>query len=268
VNVKIYTDGSANNRDDRDGRPGGWGVVLLTDTGHRKELSGVIQHPEARPTNNDMELQAVTEGLRAIKRPEIVESVTVYTDSQVTIARAHKKAWRTPDPVFLMDAMHEQIRRIRRECPLRFEHVPGHAGVTENERAHQLAFEEYAKAKAAMHEVTKLEKHRAHMEVLAERAQAILKTMDPKVWGEQAIENVKKFQVEEARFYHLITYDLDPSIPTKVKVGGKDAWLTSVVGGKASIVFKHLITKNARKKTGHDYPEVTFVDYKEVVPNA
>ena len=68
--VEIFTDGACK------GNPGagGWGALLVSGQ-HEKELFG----GEANTTNNRMELMAVIEALKALKRPcEIV----LHTDSQ------------------------------------------------------------------------------------------------------------------------------------------------------------------------------------------
>ena len=58
--VEIYTDGACS------GNPGagGWGAILVY-RGVEKELSGF----EAQTTNNRMELTAVIEALKALKKP-------------------------------------------------------------------------------------------------------------------------------------------------------------------------------------------------------
>ena len=68
--VYLYTDGACK------GNPGagGWGVLLRYGR-HEKELFG----GEAETTNNRMELTAVIEGLKALKRTSCVE---ICTDSQ------------------------------------------------------------------------------------------------------------------------------------------------------------------------------------------
>ena len=68
--VTIYSDGACKGNPG----PGGWGAVLVAG-GHEKELFG----GESPTTNNRMELMAVIEALRALKRPCIVN---IYTDSQ------------------------------------------------------------------------------------------------------------------------------------------------------------------------------------------
>ena len=76
MQVKIYTDGAA--RGNPDG-PGGYGAVLqYIDTKgqlHERELSRGYK----KTTNNRMELTAVIEALKCLKRPC---QITLYTDSQ------------------------------------------------------------------------------------------------------------------------------------------------------------------------------------------
>lgn len=72
--VVIYTDGGACPNPGF----GGWGAVLLFENKeqtHQKEISGGA----VDTTNNRMEITAMIEGLRALKRPC---HVAVYTDSQ------------------------------------------------------------------------------------------------------------------------------------------------------------------------------------------
>ncbi|NDJ77529.1 MAG: ribonuclease HI, partial [Chloroflexi bacterium] len=69
--VTIYTDGGAKPNPG----PGGWGVVLIVPNGYTKEHSGSA--PDT--TNNQMELTAAIEALRALKEPS---AVTLHTDSE------------------------------------------------------------------------------------------------------------------------------------------------------------------------------------------
>lgn len=73
--VVIYTDGGA----EPNPGPGGWGAILLFENQgkrHERELSGQITETT---TNNRMEIIAMLEGLKALKRSC---HVMVYTDSQ------------------------------------------------------------------------------------------------------------------------------------------------------------------------------------------
>jgi len=70
TDIELFTDGACSGNPG----PGGWGVILRWK-GTEKELCG----GERSTTNNRMELTAVIEGLKALKRPC---TVAVYTDSQ------------------------------------------------------------------------------------------------------------------------------------------------------------------------------------------
>ena len=69
MNVDLYTDGACS------GNPGagGWGFVLKCKT-KEKQVSGFVNDT----TNNKMELLAVINGIKAIKKPC---NLTIYTDS-------------------------------------------------------------------------------------------------------------------------------------------------------------------------------------------
>lgn len=133
--VELYTDGACSGNPG----PGGWGVLLRMG-GHEKELFG----GEAATTNNRMELMAVIEGLRALKRPVQAE---IYTDSQYVMkgmnewiqgwkARGWKTASKTPvKNVDLWQALDSECARHE----LKWHWVKGHAGHVENERADALA---------------------------------------------------------------------------------------------------------------------------------
>ena len=78
--IIIHTDGACSGNPG----PGGWAAVL-TSGKHRREISGGFR----RTTNNRMELMAVIEALKRIKRPS---KVTVYSDSQYVV-NAMSKGW-------------------------------------------------------------------------------------------------------------------------------------------------------------------------------
>jgi len=124
--VIVYTDGSCRGNPG----PGGWGVVLLTkDRSRRKELSGSSPHT----TNNEMELRAAIEGLRALKNPCKVE---VRSDSRYLVdagnkknrIKSHRELWQE---LFKLKARHE----------VWFVWLKGHNGHPENEQADELAKE-------------------------------------------------------------------------------------------------------------------------------
>ena len=78
--VTIYTDGACSGNPGR----GGWASILMAG-GAKKELSG----GEPDTTNNRMELMAVIQGLRALKRPCKVD---IYSDSAYVV-NAFEQNW-------------------------------------------------------------------------------------------------------------------------------------------------------------------------------
>ena len=133
--IELYTDGACSGNPG----PGGWGVLLRMGE-HEKELFG----GEAETTNNRMELTAVIEGLRALKRPVKAE---IYTDSQYVMKGMNEwikgwkaRGWKTAskEPVKNVDLW----QALDTECArhdLKWHWVKGHAGHVENERADALA---------------------------------------------------------------------------------------------------------------------------------
>lgn len=133
--VDIYTDGACKGNPG----PGGWGALLRWG-GRERELFG----GEAATTNNRMELMAVIEALRALKRPM---DVVVHTDSQyvhkgITEWMRNWKArgWKTADrkPVKNVD-LWQQLDTLVSAHRVRWQWVRGHSGHPGNERADELA---------------------------------------------------------------------------------------------------------------------------------
>lgn len=144
----IYTDGACKGNPG----PGGWGALLQAGT-QEKELWG----GEPQTTNNRMELMAVIEALRALRRPCRID---LYLDSQYVrqgitewIHKWKLQGWRTASkqPVKnvelwqTLDALvHQQGHEIR------WHWVKGHAGDPGNERADALANRGAAENMSAM----------------------------------------------------------------------------------------------------------------------
>ncbi|MFM8575637.1 MAG: ribonuclease HI [Limnohabitans sp.] len=142
--VEIYTDGACKGNPG----PGGWGVRMVSG-GHVKELFG----GERETTNNRMELTAVIEALKALKRPC---TVSLYLDSQYVrqgitqwIHGWKAKGWRTADrqPVKTVD-LGQTLDLLVSSSGHRIEWhwVKGHAGDPGNERADALANQGVAQA--------------------------------------------------------------------------------------------------------------------------
>ena len=134
--VTIYTDGSSIGNPG----PGGWGAVLLAQ-GHRKELSGGYR----LTTNNRMELMAVIESLRALKRPC---AVTLYSDSKYVVDAVNQgwaQRWRanrwkrSKQGKALNPDLWETLLDLLEIHQVTFVWVKGHADTVENERCDRLA---------------------------------------------------------------------------------------------------------------------------------
>ncbi len=133
--VTIYSDGACKGNPG----PGGWGAVLVAN-GHVKELFG----GEANTTNNRMELTAVIEALRALKRPCKVQ---VWTDSQYVqkgisewIRGWKARGWKTAEKKPVKNAdLWQALDAAAAEHDVSWHWVRGHNGHAGNERADALA---------------------------------------------------------------------------------------------------------------------------------
>ena len=135
--VVIYTDGACKGNPG----PGGWGVLMQAGP-HTKELFG----GERETTNNRMQLTAVIEALRALKRPC---DVTLFLDSEYVrkgitewIHGWKAKGWKTSTKqpvknVELWQALDALVSGAGHRIEWRW--VKGHAGDPGNERADALA---------------------------------------------------------------------------------------------------------------------------------
>jgi len=122
--VDIYTDGSCFLN--KEGKPGGWGVVLLSGK-HTKTISG----QKLNTTNNEMELNAIYEGLKALKVPC---NVRVYSDSQYCIGACsgENRVKANRDLIFKIIAESKKHK-------IHWIYVPAHMGHQYNELADKLA---------------------------------------------------------------------------------------------------------------------------------
>jgi len=128
--VTLYSDGSSLGNPG----PGGYGGIL-DYRGHRKEYAGGEPHT----TNNRMELRAVIEGLKLLKKPC---HVRVVTDSSY-VAKAINEwlpGWVKRDfkKVKNPDLWREYLQ-VAAPHQIRAEWVRGHNGHPENERCDELA---------------------------------------------------------------------------------------------------------------------------------
>lgn len=133
--VVIYTDGACS------GNPGkgGWGAIL-TYGDAKKEVSGYSN----LTTNNKMELQAVIEALKLLKKSCNVEIFTdsIYVKDGITkwIDNWKKNNWRTSkkDDVKNKELWIE-LDKLAQEHNINWNWVKGHAGDEFNNRVDKLA---------------------------------------------------------------------------------------------------------------------------------
>ncbi len=136
--VELYTDGACSPNPGL----GGWGAILISPAHnrHTRELSGA--QPDT--TNNRMELTAVVEGLRALKRPC---SVRVTTDSQY-ISKAFtngwldkwkRNNWQTARGSVKNQDLWRELDHLTTVHRVQWQWVKGHAGHPQNDRADELA---------------------------------------------------------------------------------------------------------------------------------
>ena len=133
--VTIYTDGACK------GNPGPGGyAAILTCNGKEK----IIRGGASQTTNNRMELVAVIEGLKALKKPS---EVLIVTDSKyVMMTREKWLRWQKKHNVPNWDLWQTLLAEGKNgQHKIRFQHVDGHSGHVYNERCDKIAKEQAMK---------------------------------------------------------------------------------------------------------------------------
>ncbi len=131
----IYCDGACSGNPG----PGGWGT-LVDQNGARRELSG----GNPLTTNNQMELQAMIEGLKAVSPGTQVKIVTdseyVNKGATLWIKGWIRNGWKTASkqPVKNKE-LWQELHALLQQRPHQIQWVKGHAGHPENERCDELA---------------------------------------------------------------------------------------------------------------------------------
>ncbi len=138
--VQLFTDGACSGNPG----PGGWGCILRHPaTGTEKEFSG----GRAETTNNQMELQAVIEGLSRLSRRSRVQVVTdskyVAQGCQEWLSGWKQRGWKRRAGKQLKPVLNvefwKQLDTLLQQHAVSFQVVRGHTGHVENERCDQLA---------------------------------------------------------------------------------------------------------------------------------
>ena len=135
-NVTIYTDGACSGNPG----PGGWGAILMFGE-NKKEISG----GKKDTTNNVMELTAVIEALKLLKRPCKVE---LYSDSayvvnaflQDWISGWIKKGWKNSNKEDVKNKeLWQELINLTKVHDVIFHKVKGHSDNEYNNRCDELA---------------------------------------------------------------------------------------------------------------------------------
>jgi ribonuclease HI len=145
--IHIYTDGSCLGNPG----PGGW-AALMRYRGTEKMFSG----GQLATTNNQMELLAVIQGLKALTKPCEID---LYTDSKYVLegytkwlegwkSRGWKKSNKKP---VLNKELWIMLDKQAESHKINWHWIKGHSGHDENERVDQLARLEAEKIKDIKH---------------------------------------------------------------------------------------------------------------------
>ncbi len=140
--ITIYTDGACSGNPG----PGGWGAILMMGD-VRKEISGGSENT----TNNIMELSAVIEALKLLKRPC---KVNVFSDSAYVVNAFNqkwiygwiKKNWRTAGGDSVKNKeLWQELYSLTKVHDVTFNKVKGHADNEFNNRCDEMAVAESKK---------------------------------------------------------------------------------------------------------------------------
>lgn len=142
--IIIYTDGACS------GNPGigGWAAIMMYKN-HKKIISG----SNSQTTNNRMELTAIIEAFRTIKKDI---PITVYTDSKYVcdgitkwINNWKKNNWKKSDKKIIKNIdIWKELDEYINKYDTQWKWVKGHNGNIYNEEADKIACNEITKYKS------------------------------------------------------------------------------------------------------------------------
>jgi ribonuclease HI len=126
--IALFTDGSCYYADGS----GGWAWLALDAYGESYNGHGQAQDV----TNNQMEMQAITEGLTQLLKDYGRIEVLVYSDSEYVVLGMQDKTRKRNNNHSYWDALEEAVSAHEY---VEFNHVKGHAGHQYNEQVDKLA---------------------------------------------------------------------------------------------------------------------------------
>jgi ribonuclease HI len=133
--IDAYTDGGCRQNPD----VGAW-AALIYEGPEPKEICGV----ERQTTNNQMELRAAIEALRALEKPS---KVRLFSDSAYLIncmneawyLNWERNGWKNSKKKLVKNAgLWRELAALTRKHDVRFVKIDEHAGIGANERCHAL----------------------------------------------------------------------------------------------------------------------------------
>lgn len=132
--VIMYTDGSC--LDNGNNGTGGYCALLQTPN---KTAEKIIRGSESNTTNNRMEMTAIIEGIKAIKKPS---QVTIYSDSNITVRAINEwlEGWQRKNfkKVANVDLWKEYLE-VSEQHHIKAIWVKAHSGHPENELVDDIA---------------------------------------------------------------------------------------------------------------------------------
>jgi len=129
--VKLVTDGACSQNGTQ---KGGWAYKLMYTTPSGRLVNSERSGAQEATTNQQMELVATMEGLRALTEPCNIE---VYTDSMYVIGLLNK-GWKAKKNIELVT----KLREIASIHVIKCTHVKGHSGDIDNEYVNEMAQKE------------------------------------------------------------------------------------------------------------------------------
>ena len=134
ADVHVYTDGAASGNPG----PGGYGIVMeWVGTPYKREFAQGFTHT----TNNRMELLAVIEALRKLKKAPL--NVLVFTDSKYVVDSVEKKWLQRWEKTNFKDKKNvdlwKEFLKVYSKHQVKFQWIKGHNNHPQNERCDALA---------------------------------------------------------------------------------------------------------------------------------
>jgi len=156
--IKIHTDGSCNIHHPK--RPGGWAYhIEYTDPNTEEQCTDNNCGGTTGTSNNQMELMAILNAIKRVTDLGLTGGVIIYSDSEWAV-RCLTGVYNCKARVVRQYL--DEIKWATGSLTVKYVHIPGHAGILENELVNDKAQEVMRVTEAILANtefVKKLEKH-------------------------------------------------------------------------------------------------------------